>query len=65
MAVYGGVRVLTWNLSHGRAQPAAGRDLLAEFCAMLAGWEWDVVRRLTAHCDTEGCCAMTFSTSIE
>ena len=34
--------VLTWNLFHGRAVPAAGRDLLAEFAATLAGWEWDV-----------------------
>jgi endonuclease/exonuclease/phosphatase family metal-dependent hydrolase len=46
--VYGGsgsfarIVVLTWNLFHGRAQPAAGRPLLAEFCAALAGWEWDV-----------------------
>lgn len=36
------LRVLTWNLFHGRAVPAAGRDLLAEFAAALAGWEWDV-----------------------
>jgi endonuclease/exonuclease/phosphatase family metal-dependent hydrolase len=36
------VRVLTWNLFHGRAQPAAGRDLLAEFAAMLCGWSWDL-----------------------
>jgi endonuclease/exonuclease/phosphatase family metal-dependent hydrolase len=34
--------VLTWNLFHGRAQPNAGRDLLAEFQAALAGWDWDV-----------------------
>ena len=34
--------VLTWNLFHGRARPAAGRPLLAEFCAALAGWSWDV-----------------------
>jgi endonuclease/exonuclease/phosphatase family metal-dependent hydrolase len=46
--VYGGsgsfapILVLSWNLFHGRAQPAAGRPLLAEFCAALAGWEWDV-----------------------
>jgi endonuclease/exonuclease/phosphatase family metal-dependent hydrolase len=37
-----GVRVLTWNLFHGRAQPVAGRPLLVEFAATLAGWEWDV-----------------------
>ena len=36
------MRILTWNLYHGRAQPPAGRDLLAEFSAMLAGWDWDV-----------------------
>jgi endonuclease/exonuclease/phosphatase family metal-dependent hydrolase len=34
--------VLTWNLFHGRAQPGAGRSLLREFRAALAGWEWDV-----------------------
>ena len=27
---------------HGRSQPPAGRDLLDEFSAALAGWEWDV-----------------------
>ncbi|MBA2515967.1 MAG: hypothetical protein H0V22_01395, partial [Solirubrobacterales bacterium] len=36
------VRVLTWNLFHGRAQPPAGRPLLAEFSRALAQWEWDV-----------------------
>lgn len=36
------LRVLTWNLKHGRAVPSAGRDLLSEFAAALAGWEWDV-----------------------
>jgi endonuclease/exonuclease/phosphatase family metal-dependent hydrolase len=36
------VRVLTWNLFHGRAEPPAGRPLLREFAAALAGWEWDV-----------------------
>lgn len=34
--------VLTWNLFHGRAKPAAGRPLLVEFAAALAGWRWDV-----------------------
>jgi endonuclease/exonuclease/phosphatase family metal-dependent hydrolase len=33
--------LLTWNLFHGRAVPPAGRELLAEFTAALAGWEWD------------------------
>jgi len=37
-----GVRVLTWNLFHGRAQPPAGRALDREFGALLAGWPWDV-----------------------
>jgi endonuclease/exonuclease/phosphatase family metal-dependent hydrolase len=34
--------VLTWNLKHGRAVPSAGRDLFEEFCAALAGWDWEV-----------------------
>lgn len=36
------MRVLTWNLYHGRAVPPAGRALLDEFAAALAGWPWDV-----------------------
>jgi endonuclease/exonuclease/phosphatase family metal-dependent hydrolase len=36
------VRVLTWNLFHGRAQPPAGRQLLAEFAGLMAAWEWDL-----------------------
>ena len=36
------LRVLTWNLKHGRAVPSAGHDLLDEFTAALAGWAWDV-----------------------
>jgi endonuclease/exonuclease/phosphatase family metal-dependent hydrolase len=36
------VRVITWNLFHGRALPPAGRSLLAEFADALAAWEWDV-----------------------
>jgi endonuclease/exonuclease/phosphatase family metal-dependent hydrolase len=36
------VRVLTWNLFHGRAVPPAGRPLLAEYATTIAGWEWDV-----------------------
>ena len=34
--------VLSWNLFHGRALPAAGRPLLVEFARALADWEWDV-----------------------
>jgi endonuclease/exonuclease/phosphatase family metal-dependent hydrolase len=36
------MRVLTWNLLHGRSVPPAGRDLFDEFCAALGGWDWDV-----------------------
>ena len=36
------MRVLTWNLFHGRSVPNSGRDLQAEFAAAIAGWEWDV-----------------------
>ena len=36
------MRVLSWNLFHGRARPAAHRSLLDDFAAALAGWEWDV-----------------------
>ena len=36
------LRVLTWNLMHGRSQPPAGRNLLHEFTEALAGWDWDV-----------------------
>jgi endonuclease/exonuclease/phosphatase family metal-dependent hydrolase len=36
------VRVLSWNLFHGRAVPPAGRPLLDAFARALAGWNWDV-----------------------
>jgi endonuclease/exonuclease/phosphatase family metal-dependent hydrolase len=36
------LRVLTWNLFHGRSVPETRRSLLPEYAAMLAGWEWDV-----------------------
>jgi endonuclease/exonuclease/phosphatase family metal-dependent hydrolase len=36
------VRVLTWNLYHGRSVPPSGRSLLNEFAAALDGWDWDV-----------------------
>jgi endonuclease/exonuclease/phosphatase family metal-dependent hydrolase len=36
------VRVLSWNLFHGRAVPPAGHELLDDFAALIAGWEWDV-----------------------
>jgi endonuclease/exonuclease/phosphatase family metal-dependent hydrolase len=63
------MRVLTWNLFHGRAVPSAGRDLQAEFAAALAGWTWDVALlqevppwwapRLARACDAEQRTALT------
>jgi endonuclease/exonuclease/phosphatase family metal-dependent hydrolase len=36
------LRVLTWNLFHGRSAPGSGRSLLPEFAELLSGWDWDV-----------------------
>ena len=36
------MRILTWNLFHGRSVPDTPRSLLPEFGAMLAGWDWDL-----------------------
>jgi endonuclease/exonuclease/phosphatase family metal-dependent hydrolase len=36
------LRVLTWNVFHGRSVPGAGRDLYEEFAAALESWQWDV-----------------------
>ncbi len=36
------LRVLSWNLMHGRAFPPAGHYLEEEFTAALGRWEWDV-----------------------
>jgi endonuclease/exonuclease/phosphatase family metal-dependent hydrolase len=36
------LRVLTWNLFHGRSVPDGRGSLLPEFSAKLAGYEWDV-----------------------
>lgn len=36
------MRVLTWNLFHGRSKPGAGRSLLGEFAAAVSSWAWDV-----------------------
>jgi endonuclease/exonuclease/phosphatase family metal-dependent hydrolase len=38
----GPLRVLTWNLYHGRSVPPAGRELSGEFSSLLASWDWDV-----------------------
>ena len=63
------MRVLTWNLFHGRAVPGAGRDLQADFARALAGWEWDVALlqevppwwapTLARACDAESRTALT------
>jgi endonuclease/exonuclease/phosphatase family metal-dependent hydrolase len=36
------LRVLTWNLKHGRSEPPSQHELLEEFGASLERWEWDV-----------------------
>jgi len=36
------LRVLTWNLFHGRAVPPRDEDLFDVFALRLAGWQWDV-----------------------
>src|SRR3954471_3576209 len=36
------LRVLTWNLFHGRSKPETPHSLLPEFAALLGSWEWDV-----------------------
>jgi endonuclease/exonuclease/phosphatase family metal-dependent hydrolase len=36
------LRVLTWNLLHGRSVPPAGHDLFDQFAAALKHWGWEV-----------------------
>ncbi len=36
------LRVVTWNLMHGRAVPPAAHYLEDEFATALARWEWDI-----------------------
>ncbi len=36
------LRVVTWNVFHGRALPPRNVDLMDEFAEQLASWEWDV-----------------------
>lgn len=36
------LRVLTWNLFHGRAVPPRDEDLFDAFAERLAAWSWDV-----------------------
>jgi endonuclease/exonuclease/phosphatase family metal-dependent hydrolase len=61
--------VLTWNLFHGRSVPDSPHELLDEFAALLAGWDWDVAllqevppwwpRRLGAACLASARVALT------
>ena len=37
----GVLRVLTWNVFHGRSVPPSGRDLIDDFAALVASWDWD------------------------
>jgi endonuclease/exonuclease/phosphatase family metal-dependent hydrolase len=36
------MKVLTWNLFHGRSVPETEHALLAEFTDKISGWAWDV-----------------------
>jgi endonuclease/exonuclease/phosphatase family metal-dependent hydrolase len=36
------MKVLTWNLFHGRSVPDVPRALLGEFTDKISGWDWDV-----------------------
>jgi endonuclease/exonuclease/phosphatase family metal-dependent hydrolase len=36
------LRILTWNLFHGRSKPDSARSLLPDFATLIASWEWDV-----------------------
>lgn len=68
------MRVLTWNLFHGRSVPPAGRDLQAEFAGLIAGWDWDVAMlqevppwwppELARDAGAEQCTALTSRNSL-
>jgi endonuclease/exonuclease/phosphatase family metal-dependent hydrolase len=63
------LRVLTWNLFHGRAVPPRDEDLLDVFAARLAGWRWDFALlqevppwwppALARACEADVRCALT------
>jgi endonuclease/exonuclease/phosphatase family metal-dependent hydrolase len=36
------LRVLTWNVMHGRSVPPSGHELFDSFASALKGWEWEV-----------------------
>lgn len=37
------MRVITWNVFHGRSIPERRHDLYDSFAATIAGWEWDAL----------------------
>jgi endonuclease/exonuclease/phosphatase family metal-dependent hydrolase len=63
------LRVLTWNLFHGRALPARDEDLHDAFARRLSSWSWDVALlqevppwwppALARACDADVRCALT------
>jgi endonuclease/exonuclease/phosphatase family metal-dependent hydrolase len=63
------LRVLTWNLFHGRALPPRDEDLLDAFALRLSTWSWDVALlqevppwwpvSLARACDAEARFALT------
>jgi endonuclease/exonuclease/phosphatase family metal-dependent hydrolase len=63
------MRVLTWNLFHGRSQPPVRRELSGCFAAALERWEWDAAMLqevppwwpapLARACDAEQRAALT------
>jgi endonuclease/exonuclease/phosphatase family metal-dependent hydrolase len=68
------MRVVTWNLFHGRSLPPAREALLAQFAAKLAEWEWDVAllqevppwwpQQLAHACGAEQRAALTSRNSL-
>jgi endonuclease/exonuclease/phosphatase family metal-dependent hydrolase len=68
------VRVLTWNLFHGRSLPPAPGGLAEQFAALIGGWEWDVAllqevppwwpARLAARAGAEQCTALSSRNSL-
>jgi endonuclease/exonuclease/phosphatase family metal-dependent hydrolase len=63
------LRVLTWNLFHGRAVPPRDEDLFDAFASRLSSWSWDVAllqevppwwpASLARVCAAEARCALT------
>lgn len=63
------VRVVTWNLFHGRSVPPDGRNLFNHFAERLSSWSWDVALLqevppwwgplLASACDAQQATALT------